>query len=370
MALDQLEQLTHQQDTWLMKRATQMFKRRICYGVIAAIALLILNIVTVSSQSMLDISTVLLEWSPNGTLLALATANGVEIYDANLDLIGTLPDYSEQVVSISWHPEGEFLAGVGYPFDFHALPTTLFTSSLLVWHREIDNTFTLEQKIDYPDTNNILAVVWSPDGTMVAVSEEDWIEGTPESVGHISVYETTNWTKISETSNAYSRLRTPVWNVDSTIIAAMGRGICYVYADCEENSDEAAGDDVFFLTDPLSGNRLDFEVINVAVLSFDWSASNQIALPSGFLKVFDVTKGVKSAIEYDIDAFADGTIWRTDTELIIQAYPDEVLVFDTVLEEVVFRQTISDLWAITLHPSGSITVLTEDYHLLTLNPTR
>lgn len=150
-----------------------------------AAALLLLNVLSLqiyvvlaqqpSVEVILEPEIMDMDWSPDGTALAVTTGTHIAILDANLQLLVEFEAHIGQVTLLAWHPNGSRIATTGGPAD----------GSLKIWDYDpVTHTVSLARTItteyDYP-----VAASWHPDGDRLLdiwidleTSEpDDWLHG-------------------------------------------------------------------------------------------------------------------------------------------------------------------------------------------------
>jgi len=134
-----------------------------------------------------------LTWSPNGTYLAGATEDE-EVYVwsiADGELIQKLPGYQGHPIA-SWSPDGEWLA-------------TSFDNTLIIWATD---EWKVKQTLD-AQLNSIKGLSWKPDGM-------DLASGT--SVG-IKVWDSNNWKMLNMLGGFSDTITSVDWSTDGLLAA-------------------------------------------------------------------------------------------------------------------------------------------------------
>lgn len=109
--------------------------------------------ITIQSQTFPSPTTFSVDWSPDGTLLAVADTDGLRLLDAeNSDVIRTFPVQSTPVYVIAWSPDGKLLASGGA------------NGALEIW--DISSGQHLANLQGH--TNTVNALAWNKDGTQLA----------------------------------------------------------------------------------------------------------------------------------------------------------------------------------------------------------
>jgi WD40 repeat protein len=342
--------------------------------VILTIYLLVGRNVFVQAQSpqqetTLGVNAVTVEWSPDGTLIAVGTESGVVIYDTNLRPVTALPGYTEQVISLSWSPDSQRLAGIGYPYEYDItfLYVPVITSSLLVWQRDINNNFSLEKRIDYPNQNNVVQVEWSPNPNeaMLAVRESEYLPNEDLAFGSITVWDTTNWEIESTLQNTYREMYGNLaWKPDGTLLAGGGEAWCYELRPCNIASESVVGN-IIFVINPSTGQRIYFDYQGGQVQGISWSTNNQIAIIAIGIRVYDST--LTTIIGETTGYRQYGLKWMpSQTELLLWSRNGEINIVDTSNFESRFNLIIPDFQDLSLSSDGHQIVVLTDAQMIAL----
>jgi WD40 repeat protein len=312
-------------------------------------------------ETLLGVNGVTVEWSPDGTLIAVGTENGVQIYTFNLQLVTTLPDYAQQVVSLSWSPDSQRLAGAGYPYQAGVeLYVPVFTSSLLVWQRGLDNNFSLVQRIDYPEQPNIVYVEWSPTGTYLASVISEYLPRSDTAFADIEIRNTAtpNWEIVSHLQNSYRAMYADVaWSPDGSLIASGAEAWCYELRPCNRDGEPVAGT-IVFVVNPFTGERISYSYTGLTAYGIAWSLKDQIAVASSEIRIYDSTL---TRVDGEITHHAPYRLaWLPDqTELLLWSHRGEINIVDAGNFRSRFSLIIPDFQDLSLSPDGNqIAVLT------------
>lgn len=204
----------------MIKRRNLRVNRVLLSVSILVVSIFGLNIGQVVAQSMpvfsvnLDVVISAAQWNMSGSFLAVAGGENVYIFDANLQLTTQFEAHNEQVSTLTWSSDGNYLATGGST-----------ESTIKIWlFNSTSQTFNLSHTIStaYDD---IVALSWSPDdsklveiGAMRQFSVEDNLQN------RINVRDTTNW-ELDFEQNLYSyNANTRVfWHENSTQFAVVDR---------------------------------------------------------------------------------------------------------------------------------------------------
>jgi len=139
------------------------------------------NIVELTRLEILDWGSQSLSWSPDGTKLAIAIADGsIWIWDVTRQNVSQiLKGHDDLTLSVAWSPNGNYLA------------TGSSDNTIIIWGIETgEPAYFLEGH-----THGVTAVSWSPDGLLIASGSHDmtlriWDGVTGEQV---AVIESPSW---------------------------------------------------------------------------------------------------------------------------------------------------------------------------------
>jgi WD40 repeat protein len=316
----------------------------------------------------IDVHAVTIEWSPDGSLIALGTENGVWIYTTDLQFVTTLPDYTQQVVSLSWSPDSQRLAGVGYPYQAGVeLYVPVFTSSLLIWQRGSNNNFSLIQRFDYPEQANIVRVEWSPTGTYLASVISEYLPRSDTAFGDIEIRDTStpNWEIVSHLQNSYRAMYADVaWSPDGSLIASGAEAWCYELRPCNMVGEPVNGT-IVFLANPTTGERVSYAYTGLPTHGISWSLDNQIAVAAAEIRIYDSTL---TNILYENTSYRQyGLKWMPNqTELLLWSYDGEINIIDSTNFESRFSLTVPNFQALSLSPANNQIVILNNSHTIAM----
>lgn len=141
----------------------------------------------------------------DGAIIALATTQGIALYDLRTFKLLRSLDEESYAFSIDWSPDGKKLAagmGSGESAEFEGL------ASLRVW-----DTPTWQVVFDQPilEHERILDVAWSPDGRLLAMSTD---------VSGVMVWDTSSGQRVSYQTGFASSVQSISWSPDGTRLLA------------------------------------------------------------------------------------------------------------------------------------------------------
>jgi WD40 repeat protein len=192
-----------------------------------------------------------LAWNPAGTRLAVATDEGLKVFDQTLQLIEEIGDFNDVVSAVAWSPDGTQLATGAWYSD----------GRTQIWnYNTVSDVATLERTLvkEALEYYGVAALEWSPNGSKLAeLGEHAYMTIT----GKLTIFETANWTR-TETKNIQDQLNKVVWNPDSNKVAVAGKpSNAFVY-----------------IVDALT---MESEQISESILPFrvlEWTSTSQLIL--------------------------------------------------------------------------------------------
>ena len=152
-------------------------------------------------------------WHPDGTYLASGSYDGnAYIHDTSTwNLEETLPDATDYIYSVSWHPDGTYLA-IGSRDD------NVYIYDTSTWN--LEETLTDAEEV-------VNSVSWHPDGTYLASCSGHYFYVDDIAV---RIYDTSTW-NLEETflTDAEEIIRSVSWHPDGTYLASSSSNDVYIY---------------------------------------------------------------------------------------------------------------------------------------------
>lgn len=233
--------------------------------VILLVALLVFlsGSVTLTAQPLGN--SAMVDWHPDGTLLALASSDGnVYIYDDTSDLVYTLDAHEGKVIQAKWSPDGTLLA-----------TSAQGDNIVRIWDTA---TWSLLHELNH--RTPLIWLEWKPDQTRVIVLGRDTYD----------VWDTINWQL--EASSGIGGAYFVRWSSDGSLIGIAGTTHYYVL-------EEGPNAILYALTtEYANGNR---------VTAMDWH-------PDGTQIVTGTSSG--SIGSREVSTLAEITTFETATDVI------------------------------------------------------
>ncbi|MFN8375471.1 MAG: hypothetical protein U0694_21670 [Anaerolineae bacterium] len=282
-----------------------------------------------AQQMFLDEAVHDLEWSPDGSLLAVAVDSGVRIYDGEMQPLAHLQANLGAVSQISWQPQqGSQIAVIG----FNGV-------SVEIWDRDTTTeTFSLSLSFVL-ETEYISAIAWSPDGEKLAILVNDFEFGNPDPLGYIEIWNASTWT-LGTTISHRLRYAPPmlVWDPTSTMIAS-GSSACY-------DPDQCSAGPTLETFDIVSGERA--QNTNLGAYppqSLVWAPGADIAVSTFNVEVYAASgerlyqsepyNGLRVQLDWSGDGSLLAALDAYGHLAIINPFTAEVLTNSTAIRDVV-----------------------------------
>ncbi len=258
-------------------------------------------------------------WHPDGTYLASGSSDDdVRIYDTSTwNLEETLTDATSTVKEVSWHPDGTYLASGSLNNDVYIYDTS---------------TWNLEETLT-DATSHVRSVSWHPDGTYLASGSSDT---------DVYIYDTSTWNLEETLTDAGNYVYSVSWHPDGTYLASgSSDDDVRIYDTSTWNLEET-------LTDSTS-----------TVFSVSWHPDGTyLASGSGTNDVYIYDTSTWNLEETLTDATGNvvSVSWHPDgTYLASGSWDDDVRIYDTStwnLEETLTDAT-SQVRSVSWHPDGT-----------------
>lgn len=149
-----------------------------------------------------------LAWHPDSTRLAACSGPDLQIFNTSGNLLDSLDEpYRVQTISLSWSPDGTMLANTNQDFMGAGLAEYYVT----VWDV---TTSQILFKIDTDQTGVLMSVQWSPDGSKIAVASADT---------SIVILDTSTKLSLTTLVGHTNLVRSLSWSPDGSQIATAGQ---------------------------------------------------------------------------------------------------------------------------------------------------
>lgn len=288
-----------------------------------------------AQQPILQLSTNIdyffdVEWSNNGQWIAVATSEGIIIYDSSLQEVTRLQTHSGNVTSLSWSPDDLYLATSGGIQD----------SAVRIWNWNSIN-HSLNLAVSFLQNNEfgfIQKVAWSPDGTRLAVLGINQPPGSNDVVGTIQIWNSITWSLDTTLVNQYENPSLSLeWSPDSATIAGAGY---------DQNNGF-----VSYVTDINTGELLLIVPYVEAATSVAISANNNLAVGIRGVPIYDLlTLQPLSVINIPNAGLLQ---WIPDQDWIAIVGGETGQIIDARTNMALFNfDTIPSLRDIEIHPDG------------------
>jgi WD40 repeat protein len=156
-----------------------------------------------------------LSWHPDGSLLAVAADNDIEIFDTNLAVQQHLTGHTDKVYSVSWNADGTRLASVSED------------TTIRIWDMdETSPTYaTAIQVIQNGDP--LLYVRWSPDASqpfLAVLSVDDFAVFSDDAVttASIRIWNTASEQIVASFGTFFQPSREVIWDPTGALVAVAG----------------------------------------------------------------------------------------------------------------------------------------------------
>lgn len=249
------------------------------------------------------------EWSADDTFVAVATDDGVKIYDPALQLIDEL-NQGYYTYSISWSPTNDRLA-----------ITRQNSFEIWIWDAT-DTRFELEETVDIGKYNVI--VEWSPDGQkLVTLGIENFQGPDVTQYGTIQFWETSTWQLTVTVPTRYTIVLSPqfststwlAWNpANAAEIVVLGLAV-----DSQGQIISRDNSDYLDILDTNTGLvTTSIPITAIGMYSVSWSPSGEIIALGSDLGVilYDVASS-QLIVSYPLAIDVETTAWSPDGTMIL-----------------------------------------------------
>lgn len=281
--------------------------RKLIYLLVVFVALVSIEVhmtSTAFSQQEFSEMVLALAWSPSGEILAVGRVNGLWLYDGAGKEINHLA--LDMVNSIVWNPDGSQIA----VYEFATIKTYILeVPTLQIVNDEIQAS---GNEIDVP-------LAWSPDGTLLAVADQD----------EIILLDTTTWRQKAILQGHTREIGALEFSLDGSRLASGGL------------------DQTVRIWDVASERQIDLITeFSGYVYDIQWAAENTtLAIAAGSILIWDLERDEVIAelpfYSWDID-WHDNLlaasvqnlgvlIWSMDTREIVQTIETDFYNFSICL---------------------------------------
>jgi WD40 repeat protein len=287
------------------------------------------------------------EWSPDGSLLAVSQGDVVGIWDVETgEELRTFEGDTFFVTSLAWSPDGNKLAALGnrvvvwglntgQNFDVLEFPDNEANAgtvdwspdsenlALIRWNYDPDNPFGKITQIWYESTNEVTnlgnrlshdqpAAKWSPDGKMIAISDND----------SIGIWDVTSGEVLREFDNV-ADVTDMAWSPDDTQLAfGTSKGIDPSHDDTEGYNFSR----VIQIRDIQTGKVLvEMDGHMNRVLSIDWSRNGKLIASGGqdrTVRIWDVETGQLAVLIEEHPDSVNSVAWSPDSKILASGSND------------------------------------------------
>lgn len=254
------------------------------------------------------------EWSPDGSLLAVATESGIRIFTSSLQFVTELQGHLSAVTAVAWSPDGTQLASGASYFD----------DGLRIWNYDaVTNTFTLDRVLlregELEDSYETRALAWSPDGFQFADLS---LSGYDGHYNVLSIYNASTWVKSTALPYVDQHLVPQMaWSPDGSRIALTGGNrelYKLIVVDVET---------LTLVYRQLLRNYGDIEISNPVLVS--WNAQDEIVVPDGTeLSVFEGATGIRISLLNTQLSFVGKGDWSHDENYLYLVNPSHLGIWE------------------------------------------
>lgn len=253
-------------------------------------------------------------WSPDGSLLAVATESGIRIFTSSLQFVTELQGHLSAVTAVAWSPDGTQLASGASYFD----------DGLRIWNYDaVTNTFTLDRVLlregELEDSYETRALAWSPDGFQFADLS---LSGYDGHYNVLSIYNASTWVKSTALPYVDQHLVPQMaWSPDGSRIALTG-GNRELYELIVVDAETLT-----LVYRQLLRNYGDIEISNPVLVS--WNAQDEIVVPDGTeISVFEGATGIRiSRLRTQLGMAGKGA-WSHDGNYLYLADAGDLTIWD------------------------------------------
>lgn len=292
-------------------------RRRTMRMLITIIVGLALSVIPTLAQNIpLEEGTWDTVWSPDGTLLAVANPGGlVYLYDADGQLIRTLPGHPPRAIAVTWSPDGQILATSGW--DTFIRLWDINTGNLI---REVEIVW-----------GPVFHIRWQHNGSYIIASGLDTIQ---------------------------------VWNMDKFEPVTIGAGASLL--DFEWSPDDsrfAAATINATGTARINGDQFDVTLFTIdsdsmRSTSVAWSSDGARVVTTGNgVRIWDAETGKQIKLLFENDeTFQDAVfIGEGDEQVVAISEEGGIYTFDVITGEILETvQTDAFLWSLAWNPDHNL----------------
>jgi WD40 repeat protein len=214
------------------------------------------------------------KWSSDNQLLAVATDQGVKIYDLSLEEAVVQPESDIYIRSVEWSPDGAYLAA------------STADNEIFIWETpSSEEGYALLETIREENPRFIISTLaWSPDNTKLAaiITDPGEIPCAECFFSNIRIWDTKNWTAGILLDGTYRYVTDRiVWNSDSIRLAGGGYFFCPEEELIAGICNYQYGGESFFIADSNTGQQLEIYPMPHEPTDLTWQDENFLSVISG-----------------------------------------------------------------------------------------